>query len=761
MPSVKSNAKDNKAKNSPEISELPSSSNTKSKGTNADNILPGADYDELADGKAGADEVNGGDGNDRVKGGSGDDVVQGGAGNDDVEAGSGDDQAIYAVTENASSTDTYDGGSGIDTLTLDMNLAEWMRDDVQADTARYPEFMDSHINSGSGQADGARFNFNAFDLEARRFEILGITVDGLALNPVDEEVTTNDDEATTSGEHSSVSGNVLANDLVPDLVRSVELISGPVLGLLSFDPEGSWNYDPGNDFDYLAEGESEEVRFSYQVTDADDDTDIGEVIITVTGTNDAPIAYADNTSSDENASVTFDVLANDTDVDASDTHTVDAVSVAPSLGVVTIQDNQVHWDPGTDFDYLAVGESTTVEIAYTMSDLHGAESESTLTLLVIGSNDLPLVSEIALGNDEDKPLLQVDLLSSASDVDASDVLAINSLVQTAGREAIVELLDSTLSFDPAQFNDLALNDSETLVFSFNVNDGHVDVANEISVVIEGRNDAPVVASALISSTNEEDEPYTIDLLGGASDADNGAILSAINITEAEGQGGWSVAGNILTVNPDYFDDLNNGETGTLNLNFQIVDEHGEAVDQSLTVNVEGFTDAPSLSVLALAGNSVNEVKLRITSAPANNERVMLSFAGLVAGSIVLDDQQHNVTAGIADYTGTSDFTLVLPEGQAVKDDLEITVSGIDDSGAVIGQTLQNIDISVDVVNRNAVQNFSSEDQNMWDSGENISAGWHDILLLWVQKLIRGAVAKSHYSISISTLMLLHGMHWRA
>ena len=46
--------------------------------------------------------------------------------------------------------------------------------------------------------------------------------------------------------------------------------------------------------------------------------------VTITGTNDGPMAAADTGTTTEDAAITIDVLANDTDLDASDTLTVTA-----------------------------------------------------------------------------------------------------------------------------------------------------------------------------------------------------------------------------------------------------------------------------------------------------------------------------------------------------------------------------------------------------------------------------------------------------
>ncbi|MEZ9624159.1 Ig-like domain-containing protein, partial [Vibrio sp. 10N.261.55.F6] len=61
--------------------------------------------------------------------------------------------------------------------------------------------------------------------------------------------------------------------------------------------------------------------------------------ITVTGTNDLPIANADSGAVQENSTVTVDVLANDTDLDDGAKFTLDSVS--SDKGLVTIVNNKL------------------------------------------------------------------------------------------------------------------------------------------------------------------------------------------------------------------------------------------------------------------------------------------------------------------------------------------------------------------------------------------------------------------------------------
>ena len=554
-------------------------SNDKINGTSGSELVTGTATAEKVDAKAGADTGVGGAGNDWVKGGSGNDSLDGGAGSDRVDGGSGDDRMTYKVSENIGTTDGYDGGSGSDTLVLELTRAEWMRDDIQADVAAFLVHLSKYTTPGVGKQEGDSFKFNSLNLEVRKVELFRVFVDGVELDPRDQAVVAVDDAQTTATEHSILTGNVVSNDSVPDLVRAVELIGGPAKGQLTLNTDGSYVYNPGNDFDSLAQGESAQAGFSYRVSDADRDSATATVIFTITGTNDAPVANADTGSTDENQSITVDVLGNDTDVDTSDTHTVKQASIVSGQGTVAVVNNQVQWTPGTDYDALALNQTAIVQIAYTQSDNHAAEASSGLTLTVVGSND-----------------------------------------------------------------------------------------------------APTVGPALISKASEEDPVYTIDLLAGAADKDAGAVLSVSGLAESKGTKGWTLNGNVLSINPDHFDRLNDGETAVLDFNYKVVDEHGASVDQTLAVTIEGYTDAPSLAVVASAGAAVNQIRLTITSQPARDERVVLNFNKLPAGATVLNAAQQIVNLGVDNFIGTHEFTVVLPPEADTKTDLDVTVSGMRPDG---------------------------------------------------------------------------------
>jgi VCBS repeat-containing protein len=199
-------------------------------------------------------------------------------------AGSGDDLLIYNFAQTVGATDIYQGNAGRDTSRFQLTLAEWLRTDVQADIARLITVLDSTGNSGIGNSGSRFFKFNSTGLTISDIEKLQVVVDGQVVDARDEAVQAVADQAAVNN-NATVTIHVLANDSVPHLVKSVTLLIPVNAGALTLNPDGSFTFDPGSDFDYLGSGETAQVSFTYRVTDADADVARAAATITVTGTS--------------------------------------------------------------------------------------------------------------------------------------------------------------------------------------------------------------------------------------------------------------------------------------------------------------------------------------------------------------------------------------------------------------------------------------------------------------------------------------------
>jgi VCBS repeat-containing protein len=65
--------------------------------------------------------------------------------------------------------------------------------------------------------------------------------------------------------------------------------------------------------------------------------------------------------------------------------------------------NQVQFNPGTDFDHLAVGATASVTVSYSIQDEHGATSSSTVNITVTGTNDGPVANPDTASAGENQP----------------------------------------------------------------------------------------------------------------------------------------------------------------------------------------------------------------------------------------------------------------------------------------------------------------------------------------------------------------------
>ena len=190
-------------------------------------------------------------------------------------------------------------------------------------------------------------------------------------------------------------------------------------------------------FDSLAFNQTDTVIFHYNVVDSLNASTADTLTLTINGLNDPPVANSDVGSAGENQTKSFNVIANDTDADAG------AVLSLVSLGTVlvssanvlvnsinaasafSINSNQIRFTPGTLFDHLALGQTATVTVNYTMQDDQAAQASSFLTLTVNGANDAPVITSDGGGNSAAINVAEHSTLVTtltANDPDSGDTL---------------------------------------------------------------------------------------------------------------------------------------------------------------------------------------------------------------------------------------------------------------------------------------------------------------------------------------------------
>jgi VCBS repeat-containing protein len=185
--------------------------------------------------------------------------------------------------------------------------------------------------------------------------------------------------------------DVLPNDTDVDAGDTKTLVSVNTAGTTGSVSivDGKVSYDPGTNFQSLGAGATATDTFTYTMKDSAGVTSTATVTMAITGVNDAPVAVADSATVQEKQTVTINVLANDTDIDAGDVKLIaSADSVSKLGGTVSIVNGALQYSASADtFDLLGLGQSVTDSFSYTMKDAKGALSSTTVTVKVMGVAD--------------------------------------------------------------------------------------------------------------------------------------------------------------------------------------------------------------------------------------------------------------------------------------------------------------------------------------------------------------------------------------
>ena len=225
---------------------------------------------------------------------------------------------------------------------------------------------------------------------------------GRAEGRTDDPLPTATDDAFGLSEDSAPTRlDVLANDHDNPVGRALTVDAvddANTIGTVDLTTRGKILYEPGASFNHLADGQTATDGFAYTVENQAGMRDTATVHLTLTGTNDAPVAANDAFSLfADSGRFTFDARANDTDVDQGAVLTVVAVDDAHAAGTVEVGAGGVGiaYDPAHAFDHLTAGETATDSFTYKIADEHGFESTATATMTVTGVDELPSPLQIA------------------------------------------------------------------------------------------------------------------------------------------------------------------------------------------------------------------------------------------------------------------------------------------------------------------------------------------------------------------------------
>ncbi|WP_221762991.1 VCBS domain-containing protein [Chlorobium phaeovibrioides] len=368
--------------------------------------------------------------------------------------------------------------------------------------------------------------------------------------------------------------------------------------------EFGWTFTSGSSgsaaFDFLRDGETLVLTYTLKATDNSGAGSLeaspsatSSVVVTVTGTNDAPeITAATVTGAiaegsgdlTETGSIAF------SDVDLSDRPSVSkalkslkwesasgsnftdtmaigryntlvgAFSIAAASG--NLNGGSVGWEYSmqeSTLDFLAAGETVTVVYTVRVADDKGGSASQDVTITINGTNDTPVAAatDLAGGAAEStgSPSVEAVLTDTGtilfSDIDLADSHSLSAVTASSGALGALTVTKTTdttsgingvvsweYSVAASAVEYLAAGETKVENFSFEVQDSHGgSVTRTVEVTLTGTNDAPVItAGPDTASLSETDAGLSASGSLTVSDAD---VTDVVTATRTLSVGGTS------------------------------------------------------------------------------------------------------------------------------------------------------------------------------------------------------------------------------
>ncbi|MFW1528280.1 tandem-95 repeat protein [Vibrio parahaemolyticus] len=448
-----------------------------------------------------------------------------------------------------------------------------------------------------------------------------------------------------------------------------------------------------------------DLTISASVSDGVNPTANDSDSLIVNRVNDAPVAKDDIATTQEDTSVTIDVLPNDSDVDG-DKLSIQSASVPEAQGKVEIVDGKLVFTPAENFH----GDA---EITYTLTD--GAlTDQATVNVTVNAVNDTPVVesniADQALA--EDFTPYTIDLNTAFSDVDNVDgeltfSVSGNSNIQVA-------IVNGIATITPTA----DWNGSETLTFTATDPSGE-SISQTVNFTV-----APVADIVADKATVVEDTPTIIKVLGNDTFEGDGKVVSLdTNNGPANGT---------VSVNPD------GSVTYTPNDNYHGADSFtyivtSGGVSESTTVNVDvtPVNDAPvakddiattqedtAVTIDVLPNDSdVDGDKLSIQSASVPEAQGKVE---IVDGKLVFTPAEN--------FNGHAEIIYTVTDGELTDEaKVTVTVNPVNDAPTIKVDAVESITedaVSTDtVVATLTVRDTDTSENQLTVSLENNSNGY--------------------------------------
>ncbi|MBJ7264235.1 MAG: retention module-containing protein, partial [Burkholderiaceae bacterium] len=375
------------------------------------------------------------------------------------------------------------------------------------------------------------------------------------------------DEDTTITVSDRASG-VLANDRDPDgdtlRVSAVNgspasvggVVAGNGGGTFVLNADGTYSFNPGNDFQSLVNGESRTSSITYTITDGEGGFSQATLTVNINGVDDKAVITPALPGGDagvvqEDVTYAADGKLNIVDPDAGQAVFVPQTNAAGQYGQFSITTDG-KWIYGLNninpaVQALGVGEQLTERFTVVSAD----GTTHVVNVTILGTNDVPAIAGAHIGSVTEDGVQTALGQLTVSDVDVNDKHTWS--VQGGGQGAFGALTVDvtgkwTYVLNNAAAQVLKTGETRDEVFTVRVADGHGGFATQVvTVTVHGMDDGAVITPTL---PNGDKGSVTEDgqLTAGGSlavtdpDAGQAVFVPQNNIVTAHGMFSITAAG---------------------------------------------------------------------------------------------------------------------------------------------------------------------------------------------------------------------------
>ena len=681
---------------------------------NANDVVNGDAGNDTILGGSGKDTLDGGDGTDTLYGGNSDDKLTG-AGDDSLYGEAGNDEINYTVDLSAEGTGIVDGGSNTDTLKLYLSSDQLSGDGV----LEALQDLKAHVESG----DGGSLMLDALGVEVSNIENLEIYVDGASYNPAAEAPVLDVADATGAED-----GGAIALDIDASLGDATEILSitisgvpeGATLSAGTDNGDGSWTLEAA-DLEGLTITPADDYSGTFDLTvtatssAGDDSASTSQVItVDVSAVADTPTLTVSDASGSEDSAIDLDVDAGLTDTSETMTITISGVPDGASLSAGTNNGDGSWTLSASDLEGLSITPSGdysgSFDLTVTVTSQDGNDTASisdTITVAVAGVADKPTLDVSNVSGTEDSAIaLDID----AGLTDSSEVLTvtISGVPEGATLSAGTDNGDGRWTLSTADLNGLTITPADDFSGSFDLTvtaqsaDGN-DVATttgRITVDVAGVADAPTLEVS--DASGNEDSAIALDIDAGLTDSSEVLSVTISGVPEGatlsagtnNGDGSWTLSAadlNGLTITPA--DDF----SGSFDLTVIAQSADGSDIataTDTITVDVTGVADKPTLDVADASGSEDSAIALDIDAGLTDSSEVLsVTISGVPEGATLSAGTDNGDGSWTLSATDLNGLTITPADDFSGSFDLTVTAQSADGNDIATATDTITVDVA--------------------------------------------------------------------